>query len=514
MSGAVTNSPFSAPWEPAMRELLSPFSLTPEATGIAASFLVLVAALFFLRKPKKNSLDFRDAAGEHIKVLPGDTRVARFVQGAEVSDRGKAIAGDEPYLVHSSRLRHLVIATPDQLRQFMANDSKGHKKVPGGGLGDYAARMLGSCVGQQHGEKWKLMRSHFDPSFSNHAARQAEPVFHKVIRDWLEALPPAATSSAFTKDALTSCHALAFRLLAIMSYGEVMDDATFAKLNSLTQMHKQMMMTMVLNLKTSSRLYNMLPTTERRQLKEFNRLWEQFNLGAIERARKDGLNCPVERIYAGVEVGDMSLVEFLQSLDEMLYTNIDITGLALARLLHNIAAHADFQARLRAEILGEKQQQSGYSAAAYAGKQDTLLHYATLESLRLNNVLHFSPPECTAEDKIIGGYRIPAQTSCIVDVRRINTNREAWGEDAETFRPERFAGLPASSYRFSMIRWGVGSSKCMGKNMADLLLKMTVIAVLERYELRPAVLEKGGGEQQQQGMTAATKETGIGFRLL
>ncbi|KAK4240420.1 cytochrome P450 [Achaetomium macrosporum] len=511
MTIGVTNTSSSASWEPSLEKLLRSSSLSPEAIGIAASFLVVVATLFFLLPSKQNPLDFRNAVGEHIKILPGDARVTRFVKGTEVSDRGKALAGEEPYLVHSSRLRHLVIVTPDQLRQFVANDSKDHTKLPGGGLGDYASRMLGSCVGQQSGEKWKLIRSHFDPQFSNHAARQAEPVFHTCIQEWLEALPPAQASSAFTKDALTSCHALAFRLLAIMSYGEVMDDATFAKLNSLTHVHKQMMMTLLLNLKASSRLYNMLPTAERRQLDEFNRLWKQFNLEAIETARDQGLNCPVERIYSGVEAGDMSLVEFLQSLDEMLYTNIDITGLVLACLLNNIAAHPDFQVRLRAEILAEKQHPD-YSAVAYAGKQDTLLHYVTLESLRLNNALHFSPPECTAEDKIIGGYRIPAKTACIVDVRRINTNREAWGEDAEAFRPERFAGLPASSYRFSMIRWGVGSSKCMGKNMADLLLKMTVIAVLERYELRPAVLD--GSEGQQQGMTAAKKETGVEFRLL
>jgi cytochrome P450 monooxygenase len=99
----------------------------------------------------------------------------------------------------------------------------------------------------------------------------------------------------------------------------------------------------------------------------------------------------------------------------------------------------------------------------------------------------FSAADCIAQDKIIGGYLVPAKTPCIVDVWRINTNEEAWGPDAELFRPERFAGLPASSYRFSMIRWGVGTSKCMGKNMADLLLKMTVVEVLERFELRPAL---------------------------
>lgn len=38
-----------------------------------------------------------------------------------------------------------------------------------------------------------------------------------------------------------------------------------------------------------------------------------------------------------------------------------------------------------------------------------------------------------------------------------------------------------------MIQWGVGSSLCLGKNVADLLLKMALISVLKEYEMSTVV---------------------------
>lgn len=98
----------------------------------------------------------------------------------------------------------------------------------------------------------------------------------------------------------------------------------------------------------------------------------------------------------------------------------------------------------------------------------------------------FSPPECTAAPKVIDGYQIPANTPIVIDVRRINTNAQTWGADAEEFKPERFIGRSPASYRFGLVRWGIASGKCMGKNMADALLKLITMAVVERYVLSPA----------------------------
>lgn len=173
-----------------------------------------------------------------------------------------------------------------------------------------------------------------------------------------------------------------------------------------------------------------------------------------------------------------------------------------------------FQEALRAEVKARKSQAS-YTVADYIAQQNSLLHCVTLESLRISpalgkfdilckpNVLcdwliqplsAFSPAECTSIEKVIGGCIVPAGTPTVIDIRRLNTHQSAWGSDAEVFRPERFLKMPPAQYRYSMLRFGIGPGKCMGKNMADVLLKMAVIAVVERYILGPFQGQKGGKE--------------------
>jgi hypothetical protein len=42
-----------------------------------------------------------------------------------MSRRGKALAGDDPYLVRNAGSRELVIVTPTQLKEFVSDDLKG-----------------------------------------------------------------------------------------------------------------------------------------------------------------------------------------------------------------------------------------------------------------------------------------------------------------------------------------------------------------------------------------------------
>ena len=201
---------------------------------------------------------------------------------------------------------------------------------------------------------------------------------------------------------------------------------------------------------------------------------------------------------------DCDTSQFLQTLDEILFTNIDITGSVLAFIFINTARNMQFQEALQAEIKARKSEAS-YDVADYIAHSNSLLHCTTLESLRISPALRefdktskspscasadviflvFSPAECTAVEKNICGYCIPAGTPTVIDMRRLNTNIGVWGSDAEVFRPERFLDMPPAQYRYAMLRFGIGPGKCMGKNMADVLLKMTTIAVLEKYSLMP-----------------------------
>lgn len=72
----------------------------------------------------------------------------------------------------------------------------------------------------------------------------------------------------------------------------------------------------------------------------------------------------------------------MQTMDELLFTNIDVTSTVTASLLINISENQSFQAALREEIAATQSQES-YNIKDYIAKKDTLLHYAVMESIRM-----------------------------------------------------------------------------------------------------------------------------------
>lgn len=73
----------------------------------------------------------------------------------------------------------------------------------------------------------------------------------------------------------------------------------------------------------------------------------------------------------------------MQTVDEILFGNVDVSASVLNTLLINLAANRSFQDALRAEITEQKSQKS-YSVTQYIAKQSSLLNYLVMESMRLS----------------------------------------------------------------------------------------------------------------------------------
>lgn len=192
---------------------------------------------------------------------------------------------------------------------------------------------------------------------------------------------------------------------------------------------------------TISKTFNMLPTPSRRRLDTFKAKWRKLNLDIVAKARtvwgrrSSGSRCHEDgsshrryrrsftaRPSAFTEVLnlercqmlrsvftskhthlsfrtyvaklDMNTPQFLETMDELLFTNIDVTSTVIAFLLINIAANQSFQSSLREEIAA-KQSQPSYNLSDYVLEKDTLLHYAAMESVRMSPALCKSkPPKC------------------------------------------------------------------------------------------------------------------------
>ncbi|GME64802.1 cytochrome P450 CYP5293A1 [Neofusicoccum parvum] len=198
---------------------------------------------------------------------------------------------------------------------------------------------------------------------------------------------------------------------------------------------------------------------------EFERKWRAFNLKMVQSAEM-----------------------FLHTIDEILFANIDVTSSVLAFLLINLARNVAAQTDLRAEIL-----EHTADSEAYIQKTDTLLEYTCMESIRLCPAAWFSLPEHATSDMTVGGYLVPAGTPCIMDWWRLNTQSPVWNTETvsgTTFWPRRFESVTPQEYRWSFLRFGLGSRKCIGKNFSAVIMKTFLVAVLKEWKLQTVGLTR------------------------
>ncbi|KAK4154823.1 cytochrome P450 [Chaetomidium leptoderma] len=256
--------------------------------------------------------------------------------------------------------------------------------------------------------------------------------------------------------------------------------------------HEKILLTTWFGRKQLSRLYNLIPwTSSRKDVDTFNSAWKQFNFAVMREAEAKQLPCPIREVYQEVLAGNITEIMWLQTIDEILFTNLDVTSGVLSFLLINLAINQPAQAELRAEI-----QQVGTEPTAmedYIRKTNTLLEYTGLESGRLCPPVWFTLPEYAAVDIDIGGYRIKAGTVCLIDTARLNTESRVWTPEKQIpsepevngriIYPQRFRSMSPTTYRWSLLRFGMGGRQCMGKNFASRMTKQFLVEVLTRYRV-------------------------------
>lgn len=192
--------------------------------------------------------------------------------------------------------------------------------------------------------------------------------------------------------------------------------------------------------------------------------------------------------------------QFLHTVDEILYTNVEISAAVLKTLFTRLAEDQVFQQSLRSEIISQTAAKDS-DLAKYVAKTDSLLNLLVMESMRhtpafcesklLSHlaifliIAGFSLPECTAVAKTIGGYQVPANTAVVIDSGRLNKEAVTWGADGQDFRPERFKEITQSKCRYGFMKFGAGgaSGRCLGKHVADITFKLTIIVVLKKFLL-------------------------------
>ncbi|KAE9589467.1 hypothetical protein Lal_00000358 [Lupinus albus] len=100
------------------------------------------------------------------------------------------------------------------------------------------------------------------------------------------------------------------------------------------------------------------------------------------------------------------------------------------------------------------------------------------ETLRLHPSLPLLVPRRFSEECTIGGYKIPKNTTLIVNAWAIHTDPNLWN-DPLLFKPERF---DKGGEVNKLLAFGFGRRSCPGENMAQRTISLTLALLIQCFE--------------------------------
>uniref|UniRef100_A0A8H7K5R2 Cytochrome P450 monooxygenase n=1 Tax=Bionectria ochroleuca TaxID=29856 RepID=A0A8H7K5R2_BIOOC len=445
----------------------------------AAMLIVLCAvssrlALTITGKPRVKSLiSSKSLPGPRFK-FPNGQGTEKFFGGRNAARRWRHEYGSI-YSIWAGLKREIVLSTPEQVQEFY-RDSHLHIKAADNNSGWLFAELLGSCVGVVSQNRWKRVRRPFEHPFSRTSALTRPRTFIHEARDFLSVLNPNNEIRTInTSNDLKYCP---FFMVASIFFG-VHTQAQRNQLQQLGPPREELFRRAFMGSMNRYGIAKYFPGSALSLLRQFQGQWETFVKEAYERAIDTG-DGSIVPLWEAVNRGDMSMQELLQTLDESLFANLDVTAHAVSWNVIRIAHHRDIQRKVREEIRRHNESDKAYEE--YMCRDDTLIAACVLETSRLHPVLPFSNPEAAEENKTVGDYIIPRRTDVIVDTYAINIDNPHW-KDATTFDPHRHLGQKDSSRRYNMWRFGFGPRQCLGKNVADIILRIILAELLDKYEI-------------------------------
>ncbi|KAL9121383.1 MAG: hypothetical protein Q9187_002057 [Circinaria calcarea] len=271
--------------------------------------------------------------------------------------------------------RSSVLTRPEHV-QVAFRDSDKHCKAVDNNSGFYLGELLGQCVGLVSRERWKTLKSVVEG-----------PFLHNAVTTYVDVVEQRT-----------------IKYLAEIRAEEKLITGLFDPVMDLKMLPFQVVSDIV---------------------------------DTYLRARSSGAGVPICKMYEAVDRGTISEELLLQTLDEMLFANLDVTMGGISWNLVSLASNPRVQERLRLEISEQNEKTKESSGVRdYLLSSSTYLAACVLESSRLKPLAAFSVPQSAPTDRTLNGFRIPAGTNFIVDSYALNSANPIWQPDPSTYPPK------------------------------------------------------------------------------
>ncbi|XP_050396834.1 cytochrome P450 3A12 [Patella vulgata] len=178
--------------------------------------------------------------------------------------------------------------------------------------------------------------------------------------------------------------------------------------------------------------------------------------------------------------------EIVQQALLFLLAGYETTSTTLSFVFHELANNFDIQNKLREEI------------NTYYPNQDDVPTYDDVRQLKyldmvIKETLRKYPlasviiaRKCT-NTCVVKGITIPKGMVVQADVWSLHKDKAIWGDDVETFDPERFSDENSKSrHPYAWIPFGAGPRMCAGLRFAVLEAKMATATMVKKFAFKPS----------------------------
>ncbi|TPX07900.1 uncharacterized protein E0L32_010355 [Thyridium curvatum] len=427
--------------------------------------------------PIKHRDGVRDLPSCPYQWPDGQGDAGKFLSGIENSALWESKYGSV-YRIWAGMKPEIVLTRPHQLSGIFGDSDK-HIKAAANDSGAYMDQLLGKCIGLISGAAWRRVRAITETPFGYRTVSARLTHIESHVIQHFDGLHRTGRLGQGALHPAEDMKMLPFWIVCELFYGQLPPELV-GELVQLAPLREHIFHHVVQGGLTRFAWSKWLPIRANTELRAFQRRWRAFNAAARGYAQTHDATAPILRMYEALDRGDISEDELVQTLDESLYANLDVTTGALSWNLVFLAAHQDVQERLRTEVqLALREDRM----AEYVCSDSTYLAACVLESSRLKPLAAFSVPQAAPTTREVDGYMIPARTNIIVDSYALNIQSDTWAPDNATYRPDRFLEKRGAELRYRFWRFGFGPRQCMGKYVADLTIRRTLVHIVQGYDL-------------------------------